>query len=400
MTFEELTNKLGVADHLPLPPGYYPVPKERENELCSLAMIDSLQEKYGIFSEYYQAVREGFLDMDNDPLRKAYLDSISLYFKDAPVEQAREIKYPQSENTPASNMLPLLAHLPSIDNTYEIFRKRGFNHEEAVSCLSIYTLYLREEEKYRSKIIGISGRISNWMSRFTKGTIFYLGDGGLNFQPIKLPDVFPTILMNKKDKRYVPIYTNNSRIHKSGVPFGSAGAKDTEGLFLTSYEETQDAFIGHCANGRTVSEKPQTFAKNEWELVLSPGDDVISVHIFWDADLSPNIVDTAFNKGIKRAIECYPEFNFKALYTCTWLISPEVNDALGENSKLSQFASRFVRFPVVSDGKSVIRHVFPNNNVNNLNDLVENTSLQRAFKAKMLAGEFIYNTRGVIPLNL
>lgn len=398
MTFEELTNKLGIEDHLPLPTGYYPVPDERKNELCSLEMIDSLQEKYGIFSEYYQAVREGFLDMDNDPLRKAYLDSISLYFKDATEEQAREIKYPQSVNTPASNMLPFLVHLPSIEKAYDIFRKRGFNHEETLSCLSIYTKYLREEENYRSKIIGISGPISNWMSRFTKGAIFYLGDGGLNFQPYKLPTTFPTVLMNKKDKHFVTIFPNNSRVHKSGVPFGSAGAKDTEGLFLTVYEETQDAFIGHCADGRTISKESQIFSKNEWEPVLSPGDDVIAVHIFWDADLTPSVVDTAFEKGVKKAIECYPEFNFKALYTCTWLLSPEVNDALGEESKLSQFASRFVRFPIASDGASVIRHVFPNSN-NNLNELEENTRLQKTFKAKLLAGEFIYNTRGVIPFN-
>ena len=61
MTFLELTKALGVDNHSDLPDGYYPVPDNRKGELCTKEMIESLQEKYDLFGEYYEAVREGFL---------------------------------------------------------------------------------------------------------------------------------------------------------------------------------------------------------------------------------------------------------------------------------------------------------------------------------------------------
>lgn len=397
MTFEELTKKLGVEDQQPIPNGYYPVPDQRKGELCTIEMIDDLQKKYELFAEYYEAVREGFLDLENDPLRKEYLDAISLYFKDSTGLEGATIKYPPSVNTPASNMLPFLAHLPSIDGTYETYRQRGLSHDEAITCLKIYSIYLREEEHYRSKIVGLSPFVSNWMSRFTKGKILYLGHAGLNFQPAPLADNAPFILKNLKSGELVGVFGKDIPVHRSGIPLGSAGAEDEEGSFIASFKETDEAYIGHRANERYISKEPTTFSKKEWQLVLSPGDDMISVHIFWDADFTPEKVSASLEEGVRRAIACYPEFNFKALHCSSWLMSPDINEALGEKSKLSQFASRFLRFPVKDAGRSVLGHVFPNGH-EKPEELEENTSLQRAFKKKLLSGKYIYVTRGVIPL--
>lgn len=399
MTFEELTKKLGVEDHQPIPNGYYPVPDQRKGELCTVGMIDNLQKKYGLFEEYYEAVREGFLDLENDPLRKTYLESISLYFKDLTALEATtmKIKYPSSVNTPASNMLPLLVHLPSIDGTYETYRQKGLSHDEAIACLKIYSIYLREEEHYRSKIIGISPAISNWMSRFTKCTIIYLGHAGLNFQPASLPDNSPFILKNLRSGELVGVFGKNIPVHKSGIPLGSAGAEDEEGSFIAKFEETDEAYIGHRANERYISKEPTTFSKKEWQLVLSPGDDMISVHIFWEADFTPEKVSASLEEGVRIAIACYPEFNFKALHCNSWLMSPDINEALGEKSKLSQYSARFMRFPVKDAGIATLNYVFPNG-YEKLEELEEKTTLQRAIKKKLLAGQHIYVTRGVIPL--
>lgn len=399
MTFEALTQKLGIEDHEPLPKGYYPVPDERKGELCTIEMIDNLQKKYGLFAEYYQAVREGFLDLENDPLRKTYLASISLFLKDLRASEVTTtiIKYPSSVNTPASNMLPLLAHLPGIDNTYETYRKMGLSHDETVACLKIYSIYIREEEHYRSGVVGISPAISNWMTRFTKCKIIYLGNAGLNFQPAPMADNAPFILKNRKSGKLVGVFGKNIPVHRSGIPLGSAGAEDAEGSFIAKFEETDEAYIGHTANERYISKEPITFSKEEWQLVLSPGDDMISVHIFWDADFTPEKISASLEEGVRRTIACYPEFNFKALHCNSWLMSPDVNEALGEKSKLSQFSSRFMRFPVKDAGIATLEYVFPNG-YEKLEELEEKTTLQRAFKKKLLAGQHIYGTRGVIPL--
>ncbi len=397
MTFEELTKHLEIDGNPLLPNGYFPATAERSDELCTIDMIRRLQEKYNLFAEFYEAVQDGFSDLENDPYRKAYLDAVSLYFKDASIDEVLKIKYPPSVNTTASNMLPLLVHLPSVESTYDNYRRRGLTHEEAVTCLSIYAIYLREERDYRSKIVGISPVISNWMSRFTKCTIIYLGDYGLNFQPIKTPCDFPYILKNRTSGEYITVFANGYGVHKSGVPLGSKGAKDSGGAFKTRFEETSESYIGHLADTRYIDAIPQVFSKNEWELVLKAGDDVISTHIFWDSDFTPENIDYAFKRGIDKAIKAYPEYNFKALYCCSWLMSPEINDALGDKSKLSKFSSRFLRFPIVSDAGSVNAYVFPNNRGSDVCDYDEKTSLQRAVKKLLLDGKYVYDTCGVIP---
>ncbi len=399
MTFEELTLALGVEDHAPLPEGYYPAPKERENELCSLELIDRLHEKFALFGEYYQAVREGFLDMKNDPMRKAYLDSMSLFFKDSPMKPLRKVKYPTSVGTPASNMLPFLVHLPSVERTYEIYRERGFTHEEAIASLEIFQIYIREEEHYRTRIVGISRPISGWMCQFTKGEMFYLGRGGLNFQPSRLNDKAPYFLRNNKTGALQPVFGTAFPVHKSGLPLGCAGATEEEGSFIAQFEETETEYIGYPSDARKISLEKKAFSKDEWTLVLGPGDDIISTHIFWDADFSPETVEKAFTEGVARAKACYPEYNFKALYCNSWLMSPEINDALGEKSKLSMFSARFTRYPAKSAGKAVFGYVFPGFSADSLEDLPEKTGLQRAFKKILLAGGHIFESPGLMLIS-
>ena len=398
MTFLEITKALGVENHSDLPDGYYPVPDNRKGELCTKEMIDSLQEKYDLFGEYYRAVLEGFSDLKNDPLRKNYLDSISLYLKDASLNEAIAIKYPPSVNTPASNMLPLLAHLPSIEDTYEMLIKKGLTHNEAKEDLGIYKKYLREEEHYRSKIVGIQPFISTWISRFDKGAIVYFGHSGINFQPIKLPENFPFIIRNKQSGELKALFGNDYPVHKSGIPLGNPDATDEDGSFKAKFYETESDYVGHPASENFISKEIKAFSKDEWELIISPREDVITLHVFHNADLTPEAVDYALNYGVKRCIECYPEYNFSGVRLCTWFLNTNVCEILGEEAKISKFANRFLRFPGFSGARLLFGCVFPKG-YDNLQELEERTTLQRGIKKLLLEGKHIYEPIGIIPID-
>ncbi|MBR2043096.1 MAG: hypothetical protein IJ946_02015 [Clostridia bacterium] len=397
MTFEELALSLGVEKPVPLKEGYYPVPESRKEELCSLEMIDSMQEKYNIFAEYYEAVREGFIAIEKDPQRKAYLDSVSLFLKDATYEEAIPIRCPEPENTPATNMLPVLIHLPSFEKTYEELISRGFSHEDAVKDLSVLNIYIREQERYRTKIVGISSFISFWLYRFTKLQILYFGKAGINFHMIPADYNSPYVLRNKNSGKIVTVFGNNLPIHKSGIPLRSAGATDEEGSFIASFKETENEYIGHRSDQRYVSRTAEAFSKAEWELIVSPGDDIITLHIFWDSNLTPEAVQEALDEGVEKCKLCYPDKDFKAIRCSSWLMSPDINEILGENSKLSRFSSRFIRFPIVAGGKLVHGYVFPNQKCPP-EDYVATTTLQKGVKKLLLEGKYIYETAGIIPL--
>ena len=395
MTHSQLSEALNVQIPEEVWNTYYPQLETRKQELCSLALLEKLEQKFSLFGEYYEAVKEGFLDLENDPARKLYLDLYSLYMRDCSGYDAKRFDYPQPAGTPASNMLALLVHLPALELTEQELAKRGFTHEEITHCLSIYRIYLWEVEKHRDGFIGITPNISNWMSQSTKCEIYYPGHGGLNFQLLTIADNEPYFLQNRKTGELLPLFGNNIFFHRSGAVLGSAGAEDPEGSFVTEFKETADAYIGHPVRNIRVSRDSEEFSKAEWELVLKPGDWVISTHIFFGSDFSKEMVDLAFAEGQRMAREYFPELNIKAQRCSSWLMNPLINEALGEDAKLSGFSARFVRYPRQSAGKAFWGYVFPGAQPA-YEELPENSRLQKAFKQQLLQGGQIYEYSGVL----
>ena len=70
-------------------------------------------------------------------------------------------------------------------------------------------------------------------------------------------------------------------------------------------------------------------------------------------------------------------------------------DILGPESKIVQYGNRFVRYPVMSAGREVFSFVFPPN-ITDLNELPENTRLERGLKKLYLSGGYIHAFYGVI----
>lgn len=395
LNLTELSKALGVdipADKLS---SYSPIPDGRNAELCSLELIERLEERFHLFGEYFDDVKAGFEDLKNDPARWEYLNILCLYIKDHEMPEAGTLAYPPYVGTPASAMLPLLVHLPSIEGLYDGMRRRGFTHEEAKTTLSIYRQYMREEKLYRGGYVGISGGISNWMAYFTKGNFFYPGYAGLNFHLTNIPHNDPYFLRHRKTGEIQPLFGDGQEFHRSGILLGSAGAEDTEGMFIAQFEETNTAYIGNPSRGGLTSRERERFCKSEWELVLKPLDRVLGTHIFFDADLSPDQLDIAFREAERMGREYFPECGFKGIYCSSWMMNPMIGEILGEQSKIHGFASRYTRYQKQSAGTLYRSFVFPGKYETD-EQLPENTTLQREFKKHLLAGGHIYEVPGVI----
>ena len=85
----------------------------------------------------------------------------------------------------------------------------------------------------------------------------------------------------------------------------------------------------------------------------------------------------------------------KALYCHSWLLDPALKDLAKKGSNIVSFGSRFLRYPTVSEGRGVFMFLF-RKYVDNLEELPENTSLERAVKAHYLEGKYVYEVGGVI----
>ena len=186
-------------------------------------------------------------------------------------------------------------------------------------------------------------------------------------------------------------------VHRTGMPLGSAGFEDEEGSFSATFEETETEFIGNPVENYRIQKEKKYFSKKEWVLGYKPGDNIISIHIPRNTDLSPEKISLAFKEALEIFKRSFPEFSPKAIYCSSWLLDPTLNEILGEKSNISSFSAPYVRHPNRNNGRDIFGYVFPVG-IEDFSLLPEHTSFHRKLKEKYLKGEYIYSYSGAILL--
>lgn len=185
-------------------------------------------------------------------------------------------------------------------------------------------------------------------------------------------------------------------LHTSGVALGAAGFEDEEGSWEANIVETDTEWVGHPFDDRgLVSRETVHLPKGEWEKILSFDDPVVALHIPADGKLTPEAVDESIAQ-IREFLKIYfPDYEYKA-FTCTsWLINPELVNMMGEKSNISKFCRRFKPLTRKAAGTGVFQFIFHKADPDvTLEELPENTGLERALKAYYLSGHFLHEMCG------
>ena len=368
------------------------IPEYKEN-LCSEKLIDDLQEKFDFFGKYFSTVKQAFSELKTDDTLSLYLDAASIYYKENDIASVRLFPIPATDGSLAKDFLSLFIMLPSICDTYDEYRKRGFSHESTLKNLDNFKLNIWVMEEFILGRPAISGVYYRWLSIYAKCLIF--NHGGLNFELKTAPK--SALFIKNKNTGEVKILINLKGVHRSGMPLGCAGYEDEDGAFSAGFEETETEIIGNPVENYRIQKEKKHFSKSVWEICISPGDDVIGIHIPRNTDLSPDKISLSYKEALEMIKNAYPEFKPKALTCASWLMDPELNRILGEKSKISSFSAPFVRHPNRNNGRDIFGYVFPSD-AKDFSLLPENTSLQRKLKEKYLKGEFIYSYTGAIIL--
>jgi len=396
MAVMKLAEKLGITK---LPEGfehYFEILEENRSRLCTDDMIRRVQEQYNLFGDHYGEVLLAWEDLKKSEEKKLWADLCALYVLENDLRTVRQAPIPAPDGTPGGDLLPLFALIPAAEVSYTLYRDRGFSHAQCMKNLENYRINLAIVRDIILKRPGLTSGYYSWLCLYAKAMIF--DHGGLNFEIRKnLSGNF--ILRNKNTGELMPL-VHNKPMHRSGNCLGSAGFEDDTDAFVTAYEETETAFIGNPVVNNLTSREKRVFPKTEWELALAPGDDCLGVHIPRETDFSAEAVSKAYREALEIAKKSYPEFSFKA-FTCTsWLLDPALNEILGEQAKISNFSARYSRFPAKNGGKDVFSYVYRMQYGDiPLEELPENTRLQRALKQKYLNGESILAFSGVIMMD-
>ena len=133
---------------------------------------------------------------------------------------------------------------------------------------------------------------------------------------------------------------------------------------------------------------------------IQPGDPALHVHIPSDAVLTRERLDASYARAWRFfSAEGAPFCENgppRAMVCSSWLLAPALDGLLPEDSGIRRFAGDYDRLRVREDDTSFYRWLFRRLDPVPLEELPENTGLQRAVKAHLAAGGTIGATWGVL----
>ncbi len=391
MTFTKAAEILGISEFPPEMDEIYENMKKSGEYPFTRDTIVYLEEKYGLFQEYFEAVLEGFDDLERDRARKVWALTASVYGLTHTREELKALKLPESDMTPAGQMAPLFPLICRAEKSYFEYLRRGFPEEEARGYLRTYKNSIGTSVVRTGKP-GIQKTYFDWSSLYAFCEIFNIG--GFNFALGKA-DETTFVLQNKKTGE-IRVLLNGVLFHRSGMPLGAGDFTEEEGSYKVTFEETESDFMGFASTGPLCPCEKKSFSKEEWRLALSPGDDIFVLHIPKGTSLAPEDVAEAFRLAREVAKRSYPEKNIKGVRCTSWLLEPKFESLLGEKSNIARFGALFTRYPFKNNGNGIFSFAFGGKKPQDLRDLPEDTSLQRKVKALYLEGGRIFSYGGFI----
>lgn len=210
------------------------------------------------------------------------------------------------------------------------------------------------------------------------------------------------IFQNQKGE-YLPLM-DNARIHPTGHLVGSYGCDECEDAYDADFKEGEEAYEGYTVDPTTrlVKRVRVRLPKNEWTQVYASGDTVLKVHIPEGGKLDPDICRESYRRARELYARSYPEYDFKCYIIGCWMLSPVLKEILSPDSNILSFSAPFTVFPIKNTALDAFLYVFgiKKSSVSEIDfaELTENNSLQRGIKKKSLAGDFVHQFGGYMPI--
>ncbi len=319
-----------------------------------------LSRKYGILEKHLPLYQEAAEAVGRDEALTLFLFVMCRGLSQTEYHEAdiAAFSQPTKENTLGYRMLQALALASLADQCYDLLVARGLPEEKIRGVMRLPEGGI---SYYANRHDGEKGYdLLDWYQLATDGKLFPVGR--LEYE------LFTTF------HGYAKVFENQ----------GKTITLSTDGL-----QEKQDCWLGYPLdpNGAAGDEQV-SLPKAEWICKLAPGDPVVGVHIPPGGGLTPEIVDESLQEAKLFIRTYFPDYQYKAFTCHSWLMDPQLQAILGQDTNIVKFQKRFAITPAESSGRGALNFVFykPDPNVD-LTALPENTSLERSIKGHYLSGK-------------
>ena len=359
--------------------------------LTDPSYYEEIHNTYGILPNHLDVYKKAAEDVKKNESLSRFLCLLCYALSDREniKNDLKELSYPKGASL-GCRMIQGLALMSTVSYTYKNLKARNISEDIIKNALILLECGVSEYAKRHGGEIGYN--LIDWFQLTVDGKLFRI-----ERLEIELDVKFFTHAVVYKNKNGDEIaLCEGYRIHKSGYVLGSKQCDDEEGSFEANITETEDSWIGYTFDEKgRVKKETVTLDKSEWSIALKPGDPVIGVHIPPIGSITPEWVDLTLEKTRKFLAKYYPEYEYKGFTCHSWMMDPQLIDMVGENSNIAKFQRRFNVLGVKSGNFGVMNFVFlkPDKNFK-LEDLSENTTLERNLKKHYIEGNSIYELYG------
>lgn len=231
----------------------------------------------------------------------------------------------------------------------------------------------------------------SWIWRHLEARMFRLG----RIQYLAVPftgDVKG--FYREKDQSFVLLCGEGMELRANGDMQGVCKKEKTDDGFVTTYEETDEYFIGHPITpvGKGLGHAVK-LPRSEWEKVLDKDDVLLEIHIPRDTAFDMESVKESYHQAKQFFAEHFPEVKAKGMICHTWLFTPQLREMLPSSSNIVKFQEQFYLYPTAGSISFLWNFVF--NEMMDVKDAKPDTSLRRKVLEYVQEEKEIFDMRGI-----
>jgi hypothetical protein len=353
---------------------------------------DELNSRYGMFSDTLDLYKKaaGEVLLDEDLSRFLAILCRGLEDREFHKEDMRNFAAPQKPGNLAYEMLTSLAIASEADACYALLSEQKLPQEQILRVMRMPELGVAHFQKRNDGRPGYS--LLDWFQLAVDGKLFRIGR--LEFELFHNFGGKVCVFEDDRGRRIK--LADGLSVHKSGMALGSKCFESEEDSWSAELEETEICWKGYPLDHLGLAVRQQkVLPKERWHPVLRCGDPVISIHIPEEGRLQPEAVDEAISNAKEFVKKYYPNYSYKAFVCYSWLLDPQLENLLPQNSNIVKFSRRFEKVTMKSKGNGALDFVFRKTDPEiDISALPERTTLERALKALYLDGCVIHETAG------
>ncbi len=266
-------------------------------------------------------------------------------------------KWPRMPDTLAENagMFYALLFLSGLPHVRKLHAAKGIDEEITRDTLSDLELWMHEHHK-RHGAWGVSE--PGWLGNHFRGRLFKLGR--LQYVPGRFHHPFQ-VYRNRDDRRVVML-AGDGEVFRADGQFADAdnGAHaDAPDNWIARLRVEGRRITGSAVDprlGRVVREQVELDA-DKWAEILAPDDPVMTVHIPATGSMKPDACGESFRQAVSFYARYFPDLEYRAFTCASWLLDPQLEQALPEKSNIVKFLREWFLHPVrrAGDGQTLER---------------------------------------------